>query len=110
MESTKSMSDSQPTRAFYLPATIDSTRVPGRLERALTRRSSHLQPRGASSSPVREFYLPATAVSSTVPGNVQRWVTSLLRNRDERIEVPVAKQQLREFYLPAMARLAKRPR
>jgi hypothetical protein len=63
MDTHTSSSESQPSRAFYLPAMTVLSAVPGRVERFVTaalRDRSELTRTTVVGERVREFYLPAT--------------------------------------------------
>ena len=98
-------SDGQPTRAFYLPATL--VRTPARVARSVAGRLAargHAVRAPTDTPPARWFYTPATAVRSTVPGRLERAVASALRNRDGRGRVAAVGERVREFTIPVTVR------
>lgn len=112
MGPTKSRSDSQRTREFYLPAMGVLSNAPGRIERFVTTSlsdHSHLVFGPTRIQPTRAFYLPGMGVLSNRPGRVVEFLSELLRNHDTRTKIGEVRHEIREFYLPATSRLM-RPR
>lgn len=104
MDPNTSMSESQPSRAFYLPAMATLSSVPGRIGRFLAARGrdhSRLTAGPVAPEPTRSFYLPA--VVSGLPGRVERFIDAR-RHVASAARVGAVSERIREFYLPGTFR------
>lgn len=103
-DETDSTDEAEPTDEFYVPATFQFSREPGRIERILVGlfdEGGELEVRSVSDEPMPEFYVPAMFQFSDEPGRIERFLQALTEGADEG-EPPDFPEEFRDdFYLPA---------
>jgi hypothetical protein len=99
-----SRSDEEAEIEFYVPATFQFSREPGRIERiivGLFKDRGDLEARIVTEEPTREFYTPAMYQFSTEPGRIERFLNAVFAERGEQEFKTVPDSFVDVFYLPA---------
>lgn len=91
---------------FYVPATFQFSREPGRIERVLVglfEEEGELEVRRVTEEEdTPEFYQPATFQFSKEPGRIERFLTSVFDRHDDETRTVVPEEFRDDFYLPGV--------
>ena len=98
-----STGDSESNDGYYVPATFQFSKEPGRIERILVGlfdEEGELEARTVSDDSEPEFFVPAMFQFSTDPGRIERFLQSMFEGADDPERRPIPEEFQDAFYLP----------
>jgi hypothetical protein len=93
-----------PTGEFFVPATFQFSKAPGRIERILVglfEEDGEIEARRVTDYSMPEFYVPAMFQTSTDPGRIERFLQALFEGGDDQELSDIPEEFREDFYLPA---------
>lgn len=103
-EETDPTDDAVQMDEYYVPATFQFSRGPGRIERILVGlfdERGEIEARSVTGDSMPEFYVPAMFQFSTDPGRIERFLQALFEGADEEEPLDFPEEFVDDFYLPA---------
>lgn len=102
-DNTDAADEAEPVDEFYVQATFQFSKEPGRIERILVGlfdEDGEMEVRSVSEDSTPEYYVPAMFQFSNEPGRIERFLQSLF-DEDDNLDTQEIPPEFRDdFYLP----------
>ena len=102
-DETATTDEAEPNEEFYVPATFQFSKAPGRIERiivGLFDEGGDMEVRRASQDSIPEYYVPAMFQFSKKPGRIERFLKELFEGREDDGPLEIPEEFRDDFYLP----------